>query len=193
MQAYHDREWGVPSHDDRHLFEMLVLEGAQAGLSWSIILRRREAYRAAFSGFDLATVAAFGGRDLRRLLADAGIVRNRRKLEGAIGLATVARTIIRDAGSLDRYVYGFTGGRPRRNRWRRLDEIPAKTPESVALSQDLKRRGATFTGPTICYAFMQACGLVNDHLVACFRYREINRLPDSRQSLQSVAGQTRGS
>lgn len=188
MQAYHDGEWGVPSHDDHHLFEMLVLEGAQAGLSWSLILRRRDGYRAAFHGFDIATVAAFGARDVRRLLADAGIVRNRRKIESAIGLAKIARTIARETGSLDRYVYGFVGGRPRRNRWRRFDQVPAMTPESIALSKDLVRRGATFTGPTVCYAFMQACGLVNDHLVACFRHREINRLATSRQSLQSVQG-----
>ena len=174
MLAYHDQEWGMASHDDRHLFEMLVLESAQAGLSWSMILRRREAYRAAFAGFDIPKVAAFGPRDVERLLANAGIVRNRRKIEAAISLAGIARAIARESGSLDRYLYGFVGGRPRRNRWRRMEEIPAMSPESLALSKDLKRRGASFTGPTICYAFMQACGLVNDHLVSCFRYRAGN-------------------
>jgi DNA-3-methyladenine glycosylase I len=175
MLEYHDREWGVPSHDERHLFEMLVLESAQAGLSWSMILRRRDSYRAAFAGFDIPKVAAFGPRDVERLLANPGIVRNRRKIEAAISLARIARAIARESGSLDRYLYAFVGGRPRRNRWRRMEEIPATTPESVALSKDLKSRGASFTGPTICYSFMQACGLVNDHLVSCFRYRLSNQ------------------
>ena len=175
MVAYHDQEWGLPSHDDRHLFEILVLESAQAGLSWSMILRRRDAYRAAFRGFDIALVAAFGARDVERLLGNTGIVRNRRKIEAAIALARIARALVSELGSLDRYLYGFTGGRPRRNRWRRMEDIPSMTTESVALSQDLVRRGASFTGPTICYSFMQACGLVNDHLVTCFRYHAGDR------------------
>jgi DNA-3-methyladenine glycosylase I len=174
MQAYHDQEWGVPSHDDRHLFEMLVLEGAQAGLSWALILRRRDAYRRAFRGFDHRRVAAFGPRDVERLLGDSGIVRNRRKIEGAIRLARIVGEIVADSGSLDRYLYSFVGGGPRRNAWRRMEEIPSLTPESTAMSKDLVRRGATFTGPTICYGFMQACGLVDDHLVSCFRYRTRN-------------------
>jgi DNA-3-methyladenine glycosylase I len=171
MLEYHDREWGVPSHDERHLFEMLVLESAQAGLSWSLILRRRDSYRAAFRGFDVDRVASFGPRDVQRLLDDPGVVRNRRKIEAAISLARIVRSIRRESGSFDRYLYAFVGGRPRRNRWRRMEEIPTSTPEAMALSQDLKRQGASFTGPTICYSFMQACGLVNDHLVTCFRYR----------------------
>jgi DNA-3-methyladenine glycosylase I len=175
MQVYHDREWGTPVHDDRVLFEMLVLEGAQAGLSWSTILQRRDGYRRAFKGFEVSTVAGFGAREVIRLLKDAAIIRNRRKIEGAIRTARVVRAIVEEQVSFDRYVFAFVGGRPKRNRWRRQDEISASTPESSSLSRDLARRGASFVGPTICYAFMQSCGLVNDHLVTCFRYREINR------------------
>jgi DNA-3-methyladenine glycosylase I len=172
-EAYHDEEWGVPSHDERYLFEMLVLEGAQAGLSWATILRKRESYRAAFAGFDPEAVARFGGREVERLLGDAGIVRNRAKIEAAIGNARAALDVREEAGGLDTFLWSFVGGRPRRNGWRSLAEIPVETEESRAMSKELKRRGFRFVGPTICYAFMQAAGLVNDHVVDCFRYDEI--------------------
>jgi DNA-3-methyladenine glycosylase I len=166
---YHDEEWGVPSHDERHLFEMLVLEGAQAGLSWSTILHKREGYRRAFAGFDVEAVARLGARDVDRLLADPGIVRNRLKVESAV---TNARATI-EAGGLDGLLWPFVGGAPRVNRWRSLPELPAETAESRAMSKELRRRGFRFVGPTICYSLMQACGLVNDHVTRCFRYREV--------------------
>ena len=169
--AYHDQEWGVPSHDERHLFEMLVLEGAQAGLSWSTILRKREGYRRAFAGFDVEAVARFGQRDVERLLADPGIVRNRLKVESAV--ANAKATIA--TGGLDGLLWSFVGGEPRVNHWRKLADLPAETDESRAMSKELKRRGFRFVGPTICYSLMQACGLVNDHVVACFRYAEVGR------------------
>ena len=168
--AYHDDEWGVPSRDDRHLFEMLVLEGAQAGLSWSTILRKREGYRRAFAGFDVEAVAKFGPKDVERLLADPGIVRNRLKIESAIASAKAALALDEE---LSDYLWSFVGGKPKVNRWRTLGELPAQTDESLAMSRDLKRRGFRFVGPTVCYAFMQAAGLVNDHVVDCFRYREL--------------------
>jgi DNA-3-methyladenine glycosylase I len=167
--AYHDEEWGVPSHDERHLFEILVLEGAQAGLSWSTILRKREGYRRAFARFDVDRLARFGPGDVERLLTDPGIVRNRLKIESAI--ANARATI--EAGGLDGLLWSFVGGSPLVNRWRTLAEIPAATAESRAMSKELKRRGFRFVGPTICYALMQACGLVNDHTVDCFRYRQV--------------------
>jgi DNA-3-methyladenine glycosylase I len=167
--AYHDDEWGVPSHDERHLFEMLVLEGAQAGLSWSTILRKREGYRRAFARFDVEKVARFGRRDVERLMADAGIVRNRLKIESAVANARAAL----DVDSLDELLWSFVGGRPIVNSWRALAEIPTETAESRAMSKELKHRGFRFVGPTVCYAFMQACGLVNDHTVGCFRYDEV--------------------
>ena len=167
--AYHDEEWGVPSHDDRHLFEMLVLEGAQAGLSWSTILRKRENYRTAFAGFQVAKVARFGERDVERLLGDAGIVRNRLKVESAIANA---RAVL-ELESLEELLWSFVGEKPRQNAWKTIGEIPAETEESKAMSKELKRRGFRFVGPTVCYAFMQACGLVNDHTLDCFRYREV--------------------
>jgi len=171
---YHDREWGVPVHDDRLLFEFLVLEGAQAGLSWMTILRKRDAYREAFRGFDPARVARFREAALARLMDTSSIVRNRRKIESAVRNARVVQAIAAEHGSFDRYVWSFVGGRPRRNAWRTMAEIPAETAESRALSKDLIARGANFVGPTICYAFMQATGLVNDHLVSCFRYRQLS-------------------
>jgi DNA-3-methyladenine glycosylase I len=171
--AYHDEEWGVPSHDERHLFELLVLEGAQAGLSWSTILRKREGYQQAFAGFDAEAVARFGPRDVDRLLGDAGIVRNRAKIQAAIGNACATLEVRAELGSLDVFLWSFVGGEPRQNSWRSLDEIPAETDESRAMSKELKRRGFRFVGPTICYAFMQAAGLVNDHVVECFRYRDV--------------------
>lgn len=174
LLEYHDLEWGVPVHDDRLLFELLVLEGAQAGLSWMTILRKREAYRTAFKGFDPARVSRFTDVAVGRLLASSAIVRNRRKIESAIKNARVVLAIAREQGTFDRYVWSFVGGRPRRNAWNKVADIPAETPESLALSKDLIRRGANFVGPTICYAFMQATGLVNDHVVSCFRYREVS-------------------
>jgi DNA-3-methyladenine glycosylase I len=173
--AYHDEEWGVPSRDDRHLFEMLVLEGAQAGLSWATILRKRAGYRSAFAGFDVEAVARFGPDDVERLLADAGIVRNRLKVESAVANARATLAVREEHGSLAGYLWSFVGGEPIVNGWTALGEIPAETAESKAMSKVLKRRGFRFVGPTVCYAFMQACGLVNDHVVSCFRYREVAR------------------
>jgi DNA-3-methyladenine glycosylase I len=167
--AYHDEEWGLPSHDERHLFEMLVLEGAQAGLSWSTILRKRENYRRAFAGFDVEKIARFGPRDVERLMGDAGIVRNRLKIDSAIANA---RAVL-ELDGLDELLWSFVGGKPLVNSWKTIREIPAETAESKAMSKELKRRGFRFVGPTVCYAFMQACGLVNDHTVDCFRYREV--------------------
>ena len=169
--AYHDEEWGVPSRDDRHLYELLVLEGAQAGLAWITILRKRENYRLAFAGFDPELVARFGDADVERLLGDAGIVRNRLKIESTIANAQATLRIQEERGSLASYLWGFVGGEPLVNAWRSSDEVPAETEESHAMSQDLKRRGFRFVGPTICYAFMQAAGLVNDHTTDCFRRR----------------------
>ena len=170
---YHDDEWGVPSHEDRHLFEMLILEGAQAGLSWITILRKRENYRRAFANWDVDKIARFGGRDVARLMADAGIVRNRLKINAAIANAKAYLAVRKEFGSFAAYIWGFVGGQPKRNRWRRLRDAPASTPESIAMSKDLLARGFRFVGPTICYAFMQATGMVNDHVVSCFRYKEI--------------------
>ena len=171
--AYHDLEWGVPVHDDRLLFEFLVLEGAQAGLSWLTILRKREGYRKAFVGFDPERVAAFDARDVARLLADSGIVRNRLKIESAIANAKAFLAVRAEFGSFDSYVWRFVDGRPVQNRRQTLDEIPAKTPQAELLSKDLKRRGFRFVGPTICYAHMQATGMVNDHTADCFRWSEL--------------------
>ena len=168
--AYHDEEWGVPSRDDRHLFEMLTLEGAQAGLSWSTILRKRDGYRKAFANFDAETVARFTKKDVQRLLQDPGIVRNRLKVESTVNNA---QRVAELDGSLSDYLWGFVGGEPLMNKWRKLSELPAETAESKAMSKDLKKRGFRFVGPTVCYAFMQACGLVNDHTTDCFRYREV--------------------
>jgi DNA-3-methyladenine glycosylase I len=173
MLEYHDQEWGVPVHDDRRLFEFLVLEGAQAGLSWMTILRKRDAYRKAFRDFEPRTVARFGSRQISRLMGDVGIVRNRRKIESAIANARVVQDIAKERGSLDHYVWSFVDGHPMINAWKTLAQIPAATDASRALSKDLARRGAGFVGPTICYAFMQATGLVNDHVISCFRYREL--------------------
>ncbi len=170
-QAYHDTEWGVPVHDDRVLFEFLILEGAQAGLSWITILRKREAYRRAFAGFDPARVAAFSDADLDRLLQDEGIVRNRLKISSARDNAQAFLRIQAEFGSFDAYVWPFIGGRPRVNHPASLAEVPAVTPEAEALSRDLKRRGFRFVGPTIMYAFMQATGMVDDHVATCWKRR----------------------
>jgi DNA-3-methyladenine glycosylase I len=174
--AYHDREWGVPAHDDRHLFEMLVLEGAQAGLSWITILRKRERYREVFDRFDAAKVAGYDGRKVAALLADAGIVRNRMKIEAAIGNARAFLDVGEEFGTFDAYLWTFVDGAPRINRWRTTREVPPKTAQSDALSKDLQRRGFRFVGSTICYAFMQAVGMVNDHTTDCFRHAEVARL-----------------
>jgi DNA-3-methyladenine glycosylase I len=171
MRAYHDDEWGQPVHDDRVLFEFLTLEGAQAGLSWSTILRKREGYRRAFAGFDPVKVARYGPAKVRELMADAEIVRNRSKIESTITNAEALLRVQEEFGSFDRYVWQFVGGRPLRRARRTLRDVPPSTPESDAMSKDLKKRGFRFVGSTICYAFMQACGLVDDHLSGCFRRR----------------------
>jgi DNA-3-methyladenine glycosylase I len=174
MLAYHDVEWGVPQHDDGVLFEFLILEGAQAGLSWSTILAKREAYRAAFAHFDPAAVAKYGSAQISRLMANEGIVRNRRKIEATIANARAFLDVQKEFGGFDAYIWKFVGGRPRVNSFRSSKSVPAQTEESVAMSKDLRKRGFNFVGPTICYAFMQAVGMVNDHLVSCFRYRELS-------------------
>jgi DNA-3-methyladenine glycosylase I len=171
--AYHDREWGVPVHDDRRLFEFLILEGAQAGLSWETILKKRDHYRAAFAGFDPAKVARFNARRIDKLMADPGIVRNRLKITSAVENARMFLTVQREFGSFDAFIWRFVDGRTRKNTWRSMKQVPARTPESDAMSRDLIRRGFRFAGSTICYAFMQAVGLVNDHVVDCYRYGEI--------------------
>jgi DNA-3-methyladenine glycosylase I len=170
---YHDEEWGVPVHDDARLFEMLVLEGAQAGLSWSTILHKRDGYRRAFAGFDPVKVARFSPAKVERLLQDPSIVRNRLKVASAVQNAKAVLDVQRDDGSLEIYLWSFVGGTPKRNRWRRTGTIPAETEESRSMSKDLKRRGFRFVGPTVCYAFMQATGMVNDHVADCFRWEEL--------------------
>jgi len=170
--AYHDREWGVPLHDDQRLFEMLILEGAQAGLSWLTILKKRDNYRRAYAGFNIATVAAFGPADSARLLQDSGIVRNRLKVPASINNARAVLQIQQEFGSFDAFLWRFVDGIPRQNSWRTLAELPARTLESDRMSKELLARGCKFVGSTICYAFMQAVGMVNDHTVDCFRYRE---------------------
>jgi DNA-3-methyladenine glycosylase I len=170
--AYHDEEWGVPLHDDARLFEMLTLEGAQAGLSWSTILHKRDGYRRAFAGFDPAKVARFDTRKIERLMQDPSIVRNRLKIESTVANARAILAVRKELGSLDAYLWSLVGGAPLVNRWRGGD-IPAETPVSRAMSKDLKRRGFRFVGPTVCYAFMQATGMVNDHVASCFRWAEL--------------------
>ncbi|HVG07989.1 MAG TPA: DNA-3-methyladenine glycosylase I [Thermoanaerobaculia bacterium] len=173
--AYHDEEWGVPVHDDRRLFEMLILEGAQAGLSWITILRRREGYRRAFDGFDPERIARYDERKKAALLQDEGIIRNRAKVDAAVRSAQAFLELREETSSFDRFLWDFVGGKPKQNRWKERGEIPPETPESKAMSKELKRRGFNFVGPTICYAFMQAVGMVNDHLTGCFRYREVKK------------------
>ena len=170
---YHDEEWGVPVHDDRKLFEFLILEGFQAGLSWSTILKKRNNFRIAFDTFDPVQIARYDHSKVESLLNDTGIVRNRRKVEAAIKNAQAFLRLQETQGSFDYYIWQFVGGKPIVNKWRSLKELPAQTPESEAMSRDLKKHGFSFVGPTICYAFMQAVGLVNDHETGCFRYREI--------------------
>ena len=173
---YHDCEWGVPLHDDRKLFEFLVLEGAQAGLNWMTILRKRENFRKAFDDFVPEKVARYDGRRIAKLLADPGIIRNRRKIEAAIANAKAFLEVQKEFGSFDSYVWSFVGGKPVRNEWRRSADIPVFTTEAQRMSEDLLKRGFKFVGPTICYAHMQAAGMVNDHLVDCYRYKEIARI-----------------
>ena len=173
---YHDEEWGVPLHDDRRLFEMLTLEGVQAGLNWLTVLKKREYYRRAFSDFDPHKIARYDSRRVQRLLANEKIIRNRLKIEGAVTNARAFLATQHEFDTFDQYIWEFVGGKPRQNAWSTLGEVPARTPESHAMSKDLKRRGFTFVGPTICYAFMQATGMVNDHLVDCFRYRVVRKL-----------------
>jgi DNA-3-methyladenine glycosylase I len=180
--AYHDEEWGVPVHRDRKLFEVLVLEGAQAGLSWATILHRREGYRSAFDAFDPRMVARYDESKVRRLLAGQGIIRNELKVRSAIRNAGSFLAARSEFGSFDTYIWRFVGGEPKVNRWRTMGQVPATTKESEAMSRDLLKRGFTFVGPTICYAFMQAVGMVNDHLVSCFRYSELAGWIPSRPS-----------
>ena len=174
MIEYHDREWGVSVHDDRKHFEFLVLEAAQAGLSWSIVLRKREGYRRAFSGFNPQKVARYNAKQILKLTSDPAIIRNRLKIESAVRNARAFLAIQEEFGSFDAYCWRFVDGRPRQNRWKTMRQIPATSPESDAFSKDLKRRGFSFVGSTVMYAHMQAVGMVNDHLVDCFRYREVN-------------------
>jgi DNA-3-methyladenine glycosylase I len=170
---YHDEEWGVPCHDGQRLFEMLILEGAQAGLSWQTVLRRRENYRAAFDNFDAEKIARYDDRKVRRLLADSGIIRNRLKIAAAVQNARAYLTVSDEFGSFDRYIWQFIGGKPRQNHWREMSEVPVRTAESDVMSRDLAKRGFKFVGGTICYAYMQAVGMVNDHLAGCYRHREV--------------------
>ena len=173
--AYHDTEWGVPLHDDRGLFEFLILEGAQAGLSWITILRKRENYRRAFDGFDPEKIARYAPKKIERLMRDSGVVRNRLKIEGAVANARAFLSVRNEFGSFDRYIWDFVGGRPIQNRWKTLKQIPATTPESDAMSKDLKARGFKFAGSTTCYAHMQGCGMVNDHVTDYFPHLEVAR------------------
>jgi DNA-3-methyladenine glycosylase I len=173
MRDYHDREWGTPLHDDRKIFEFLILEGMQAGLSWKLVLDKRENFRRAFRGFDPVKVARFTARDVQRLLGDVGIIRNRLKILGAINNAKRFLEVQKEFGTFDRYIWAFVGGKPVRNKLRSFAEMPAKTPLSDIVSKDLKARGFKFVGSTVVYSHMQATGMVNDHLVTCFRYREV--------------------
>ena len=173
---YHDNEWGVPVHDDRKIFEMLVLEGAQAGLNWLTVLRKRENYRKAFDNFNPRKVAKYGSKKFQELLANEGIIRNKLKIRSAIQNARAFLQVQKEFGSFDAYIWQFVGGKPIHNSWKSLSDLPAQTAESEAMSKDLKRRGFSFVGPTICYAHMQATGMVNDHVVTCFRYKEVERM-----------------
>jgi DNA-3-methyladenine glycosylase I len=173
---YHDKEWGVPLHHDRALFELLILEGAQAGLSWDTVLKKRARYREVFDGFDVERVARYDKKKVRELLKDAGIIRNRLKIAATISNAQAFLKVQEEFGSFDKYIWQFVGGKPKQNAWKTHNRLPAKTAESDAMSKDLQKRGFRFVGSTICYAFIQATGMVNDHLVECFRYAELNRL-----------------
>ncbi|HEX7120891.1 MAG TPA: DNA-3-methyladenine glycosylase I [Gemmatimonadaceae bacterium] len=187
MIEYHDREWGVPVHDDRLLFEMLLLEGAQAGLNWQTVLNKRESYRRAFHGFDAAKIARYGAKDIARLMADPGIIRHQLKVAGAIKNAKTFLEVRDEFGSFDAYIWQFVNGKPINNRVRSIRDVRATSPESDAMSKDLRRRGFTFVGSTICYAFMQAVGMVNDHEVRCFRHREVGTAQGHRPRSSSTA------
>lgn len=187
---YHDREWGIPVRDDRLLFEFLILEGAQAGLSWLTVLQRRESYRAAFDNFDAGKIAGYGTREKKRLLADSGIIRNRLKIEAAVTNAQAFLAVQKELGSFSAYLWQFVNNEPLVNRWESLRRVPAATPESKAMSRDLKKRGFRFVGPTICYAFMQAVGMVNDHVVECFRHPA--KLAAARQRRQASKAKRQG-
>ena len=180
--AYHDEEWGVPVHDERKLFEMLILEGAQAGLSWITILRRRESYRRAFDSFDAEKIAAYGPEKIASLMLDEGIIRNRAKIDAAIANARAFLRLREEPGGFSGFLWKLVGGAPLQNRFKERSDVPAETAESKAMSKELRKRGFTFVGPTICYAFMQAVGMVNDHQVGCFRYHEVSRKPSRRRS-----------
>lgn len=177
---YHDEQWGVPVHEDRLLFEMLILEGAQAGLSWSTILHKREGYRQAFDNFDAAAIAGYSDAKIDELRRNSAIIRNKAKIDAAVTNARCFLGVQKEYGSFDAYIWSFVGGTPVNNAWKNLSDIPATSPESENMSKDLKRRGFKFVGPTICYAFMQAVGMVNDHLVSCFRHQEVRELQDQR-------------
>jgi DNA-3-methyladenine glycosylase I len=185
--VYHDIEWGVPQHDDRVLFEFLILEGAQAGLSWSTILLKRQNYRLAFDGFDPVRVARYREAKITKLMANAGIVRNRLKILAAVESAKGFLAVQKEFGTFDSYIWQFVGSRTLRNAWQSMAQVPARTPEADRMSKDLLRRGFKFVGPTICYAFMQAVGLVNDHLISCFRYRDLRTHENARHALPETA------
>ena len=187
-QSYHDKEWGVPIHDDRSLFEFLVLEGAQAGLSWSTILRKREGYRKAFDNFDVQKVSQYSENDVSRLLVNSEIVRNKLKINAAITNARAFLQVQEQFGSFDHYIWQFVNGKPIQNSWKKMTDIPSSTPESEAMSKDLQKRGFKFVGTTICYAFMQAVGMVKDHVVGCFRYEELKNKDEYNQTVHRIAG-----
>jgi DNA-3-methyladenine glycosylase I len=184
LQIYHDTEWGLALHDDRGLFEFLILEGAQAGLSWSTILKKREGYRKAFDNFDAQKISRYTGHDVARLLGNAEIIRNKRKIMATITNAQAFLKVREEFGSFDRYIWQFVGGKPVQNSWTGLTDTPASTPESTAMSRDLQKRGFKFVGPTICYAFMQAVGMVNDHVVDCFRHQEVKNAAKAQQTVK---------
>ncbi len=186
-QSYHDNEWGVAIHDDRSLFEFLILEGAQAGLSWSTILKKREGYRKAFHNFDARKISRYTEKDVSRLLVNPEIIRNRLKITATITNARAFLQLQKEFGSFDHYIWQFVNGKPIRNSWKKITEIPSSTPESHAMSKDLQKRGFKFVGATICYAFMQAVGMVNDHVVGCFRYEELKNKNEHNESLQRIA------
>jgi len=183
-QSYHDKEWGVAIHDDRDLFEFLILEGAQAGLSWSTILNKREGYRKAFDNFDVQKISQYSEDDVARLLVNSEIIRNKRKITATITNAQAFLQVKEEFGSFDRYIWQFVGGKPIQNSWARLTDIPSRTPESEAMSKDLQQRGFKFVGSTICYAFMQAVGMVNDHVVGCFRHEELKNMGEPKQKVK---------
>ena len=187
-QTYHDNEWGVPIHDDTSLFEFLVLEGAQAGLSWSTILRKREGYRKAFDNFDVQKIFQYSENNVSRLLVNSEIIRNRLKINATITNARAFLQVQEQLGGFDHYIWQFVNGRPIQNSWKKMSDIPSSTPESEAMSKDLRKRGFKFVGSTICYAFMQAVGMVNDHVVGCFRYEELKNEDEHNQTVHRIAG-----